>query len=155
MSRRILMLCGLLSALAFPAAASANDASMIRAVSPYRTELTQDLLVLAALNTVPPKATIGAFNTKLTRAQSDMANVARVMRAQSPSSATGRKAQSNVLVALSDAYGAAGDGLAGIHAAQAGKTSQAKADIAREQVLVGKSIPYFSAAGKALGLFNG
>ena len=69
--------------------------------------------------------------------------------------ATGRKAQSNVLTALSDAYGGAGDGLAAVAAVRAGRAAAAKADIANERTEVGKSLPYFEASGKALGLFAG
>jgi len=155
MSRRILLLCGLLPALAFPTLAEASDASMVRAIAPYRNTIEADVLVLAALNQVPPKASDAAFTTKLGRAQRDMATVGKVVRGQTPSSSTGRKAQANVLVAVSDAYGAAGDGLAAMAALRAGKTSTARADIGNEQTEVAKSIPYFSAAGKALGLFTG
>jgi hypothetical protein len=155
MSRRILLLCGLLPVLAFPTIASANDASMVRALSPYRGALQNDILLLAAFNSPPSKGAAPSFITKLSRAQRDMNTVARIMRAQSPSTANGRKAQSNVLVGLSDAYAAAGDGLAAVNAVKSNKIAQARSDIAREQSYVAKSIPYFSAAAKALGIFTG
>jgi hypothetical protein len=155
MSRRILLLCGLCGALAFPAGAAANDASMVRAIAPYRNALEADVISLAAFNNIPAKSTLGSWNTKLVRAQRDTANAARVMRAQSPSTSSGSKAKSNVLIALSDAYAAAGDGLAAIHAIQGNRIASARSDIAREQHYIAASIPPFSAAGKALGLFNG
>lgn len=155
MPRRILILCGLLPALAMPAMAQASDASMVRALVPYKNALTADFLVMAALNAVPPKSSVTAFTTKLQRAQSDMATVGRVARGQTPSTASGRNLKATLLVGLSYAYGAAGDGLAAMAALRAGKTSTATADIKNEQNEVAKAIVPFSSVGRALGLFDG
>jgi len=155
MSRRILILCGLLPALALPAlpaVAQASDASMIHALTPYKTALTTDILALAALNSVPAKSQIASWTSKLQRAQSDLATVARVARGQSPSTASGRTLQSEMLSGLSDAYGAAGDGLAVMAAARAGNTSAASADVRNEQSEFTKALVPLSAAGRSLGL---
>jgi hypothetical protein len=155
MPRRFVLLCGLVPALALPSVAQASDASMIRALAPYKATLTTDIILLAETNSVPTKSTAASVYSHLKKVQSDLATVARIARGQSPSSAKGRTAQSQVLTALSDAYGAAGDGLAAVAAVQAGKTAAARTDIANEQAMTGRSLPYFEASGKALGLFNG
>jgi hypothetical protein len=149
------MLCGLLPALAVPSMAQASDASMIHALAPYKATLTVDIIFLAEVNSVPSKGTAASVASHLSHVQSDMATVARVARGQSPSTSGGRKAQSQVLTGLSDAYGAAGDGLAAVAAVRSGKGSTAKQDIANEQHEVALSIPYFEQSGKTLGLFNG
>ncbi len=155
MPRRILMLCGLLPALALPSMAQASDASMIHALAPYKSTLTIDIIFLAEVRSVPSKATAASIASHLSHVQSDMVTVARVARGQSPSTSGGRKAQSEVLTALSDSYGAAGDGLAAVAAVRAGKNSTAQQDINNEQAEVAKSIPYFEQSGKTLGLFQG
>lgn len=155
MPRRFLLLCGLVPALVLPSMAQASDASMVRALAPYKATLTSDIILLAETNSVPTKATAASVWSHLKKVQSDLAAVARVARSQKPSTSKGRSAQSQVLTALSDAYGAAGDGLAAVLAVQSGKTAAAKTDIANEQAMTGRSLPYFEASGKALGLFNG
>ncbi len=155
MPRRILMLCGLLPALAFPSMAQASDASLIHALAPYKSTLTVDIIFLAEVNKVPTKAQAASIASHLSHVQSDMATVSRVARGQTPSTSGGRKAQSEVVQGLGYAYGAAGDGLAAVSAVRANNNSAAGRDIASEQSLVGKSIPDFELSGKALGLFQG
>lgn len=155
MPRRILTLCGLLPALAFPAMAQASDSSLIHALSPYKNALTADVITLATLEAPPAKSAVPSWTSKLQKAQSDFATVARVARGQTASTSTGRKAQSEVLSALSYAYGAAGDGLAAMTAVRQNNGSAAKTDIANERVQVARSLTPFSEAGKTLGLFNG
>ncbi len=154
MPRRILLLCGLLPALAFPSMAQASDASLIHALTPYKDTLTVDLIYLAEVRTVPSKGTAASVASKLSKVQSDMTTIGRVARGQTPSTSGGRRAQSEALTALGDAYGAAGDGIAAANAARGGNTSAAQRDINSEQSEVAKSIPDFEAAGKTLGLFD-
>ncbi len=155
MPRRILMLCGLLPALAFPSMAQASDASLIHALAPYKNTLTVDLIFLAEVNKAPTKATAASVASHLQHVQSDLSTVGRVVRGQTASTSGGRKAQSEALTALGYAYGAAGDGLAAVTAVRANNNSAAEKDIAHEQALVAKSIPPFELAGKTLGLFQG
>lgn len=152
MPRRILMLCGLLPALVLPSVAQASDASMVRALTPYKSALTADFIAIADLRSVPPKSQIAAWTSKLQRAQTDTATIARVARGQSPSTASGRSLQSELLSGLAEAYGAAGDGLAAMAADRAGNSSAAQADIRDVQTEVAKAIVPFSAVGRALGL---
>ena len=133
MPRRILMLCGLLPALAFPSMAQASDASLIHALAPYKNTLTVDVIFLAESSSKPPtKSTAASIASHLQHVQSDLATVGRVARGQKPSTSVGRKAQSEVLQGLGYAYGAAGDGLAAVAAVRANNTSAAAKDIANE-----------------------
>src|SRR5208282_355774 len=145
MPRRFLLLCGLVPALALPSLAQASDASMVRALAPYKATLTSDIILLATTNSVPTKATASSVWSHLKKAQSDFGTVGRVVRSQKPSTSTGRSAQSQALTALADVYGAAGDGLAAVTAVQAGKGAAAKTDIANEQLETGRALPYFEA----------
>jgi len=153
MPRRTLMLCCLLPALALPSLAQASDSSLVAALSPYKSTLTVDLILLAEVRTVPAKASIPAEAARLRKVQADMTTVERAARGQTPSTTTGRTAQSQALTALGYAYTSAGDGLAAMAAALAGKAAAAKTDLANEQAVFAKSIPPFELSGKALGLF--
>lgn len=155
MPRRTLMLCGLLPALAFPAMAQASDASLVRALAPYKATLTNDVIFVAEVTAPPTSATAGAYASHLTQIQKDMATVGRVARGQTPSTSAGRSAQSEALSGLSYVYGAAGDGLAAIAAVRAGKAAAARTDVANLRAEVAKAIPPFEKSGKTLGLFNG
>ncbi len=155
MQRRFLLLCGLVPALVLPSMAQASDATMVRALAPYKATLTADIILLAETSSVPTKATASSVWSHLKKAQSDFSTVGRVVRGQKPSTSTGRSAQSQALTALGDVYGAAGDGLAAVLAVQTGKTAAAKTDIANLQLETGRSLPDFEASGKALGLFGG
>ena len=154
MPRRILILCGLLPALAVPSAAQASNASLEHALLAYKTTLTADLTFLGSTGSAPTKAAATSLGSKFEQVQADMAKIGRIARGQTPSNSAGRTAQSDVLTALSDAYGSAGDGLAAVAAVRAGQTSTASADMVNEQAEIARSIPDFELGAKALGFFG-
>ena len=154
MRRTVVVLCGLWAGLVFPTMAQASDASLVHALAPYKNALTGDLIFMAELVDPPTKSTASSTATRLSHIQADMAGAGRAARGQKPSTAAGRKAQSEVLTGLADAYGGAGDALAAVAAVRAGRTSAANADIAHERTEVGKSLPYFQESSQLLGLFE-
>ena len=133
MSRNILIVGGVVAALAFPSLAQASDASFVKALAPYGTELTNDVEFLAGLSSVPSKSAAPSDASKLRTAQSQFAAGSRTARGQKPSSSTGREVQADLLQGLALAYSAAGYGLDAVAAVEAGKTSVATSDIAGEQ----------------------
>jgi hypothetical protein len=133
MSRNILIVGGVVASLAFPALAQASDASFRSAVAPYQTDLTNDVVFLAGLDSVPSKSAASSDASKLRTAQSQLTACARAARSQKASSTAGRKQQADLLQGLSLTYSSAGYGLGAATAAEAGKTSVARSDIAGEQ----------------------
>lgn len=155
MIRRIPVILALAAMLALPMTAQASDASLKRALLPYKGTLTVAILYLAGLNTAPNKSAAKTVEGHAATFQGDFATVIRVARSQKASTNAGKKAVAQLLTALSDTYGAAGDAKAAAVAAAGGHAATAQADINKSQNLVKASLAPYQAAGKAFGLFGG
>jgi len=149
------VILALAAMLALPVTAQASDASLKRALLPYKGTLQVAILYLAGLNTAPSKSAAKAEEGHAATFQSDFAKVAKIARTQKPSTRAGRTALSDLLTALNDTYGAAGYAkTAGVQAA-AGHASAAQAYINKSQNLVKASLGDYGNAGKTFGLFAG
>ena len=152
MSRNILTVVGVVALLVFPPLARASDASFRNALAPYQTELTNDVIFLAGLTSVPSKSAAPSDASKLRAAQAQLAACAKAARGQKMSSSAGRKQQADLLQGLSIAYSSAGYGLDAIAAVEVGRTSVARSDIAGEQRELAAALGPLKASAAAGGV---
>ena len=154
MIRRLPLILALAAMLALPVTAQASDASLKRALLPYKNTLTIAILYLAGLDAAPAKSQGKTVESRAATFQSDFAKVEQVARSQKASTSAGRKAIGELMLALGDTYTAAGDLKAAGAAAAAGKASTAQAYVNKSQSRVKSSLVPYQAAGKAFGLFG-
>lgn len=154
LSRTTLALVLLISASFCAAAplAHASDASIRRAMKPYKTKLTVDIGYLANFSAPSRKAAPGALRT-LSRVRTDLTGASHALTHQKASSASGRRGRTDVLSALRLALTATSDARTSATAARAGHSASARAAAKREQRQIGKAISKFQTGGRLLRLF--
>jgi hypothetical protein len=142
----------LLGALAIAPAATASDSSLVAALKPYKTKLTNDIAYLATF-AAPSKSAASGVSTKLSKIEKDLKAVQRAAKNNQASSSKGTTGRSEVLAGVGDALTATTDANASAAAARAGKKATAKRDAKSARAEIAKAVPVLEAGGHALGLF--
>jgi hypothetical protein len=132
--------------------AQASDASLTRAVKPYKTRLTADIGYLSSFS-VPSKSASSGVVRRLSKIRNDLNGATRAASGQQASTSSGRKGRTLVLSALHDATVATADARACATAAGSGNRSGANRDQRQEQTEIQKAIPLFESGGRLLHLF--
>jgi hypothetical protein len=152
MKRVVLPLVVLLALLAPAPLALASDASLKKALKPFKARLTADIAYLAGFS-APSRARASGALSKLATIRKDLSGATRAATNNKASTKSGRKGRTLVLSALHDATLATGDARASAKAARSGNRSAAKRDAKHERSEINKAIPRFESGGKLLHLF--
>ncbi len=142
----------LVGALAIAPAATASDSSLVAALKPYKTKLTNDIAYLSTF-AAPSKSAASGVSKKLSKIEKDLKAVQSAAKDNPASSSKGTTGRSEVLAGVGDALTATADANAAVAAARAGHKATAKKDARAARAEIAKAVPVLEAGGHALGLF--
>lgn len=148
----IVPLIVIVGVLATASVGLASDASLKKALEPYKKKLTTDIAYLANFK-APAKSKAAAASKELGKIESTLNGAKKAAKSQTASTSKGKKGQTDVIAGVTDALTATSDGKASAAAAKSGKSSRAKSDAKSELKAIDKAIPLLETGGEDLGLF--